>query len=122
MRRITKRSTAMSETSEIEIPSATQNTVQIEKCTNLESAFHYEFEKRTDGLFYFDEKAKTITKSKWGNPFYMDNYNCPFRTGKFHTIDVDGEKDYLQVFPLGHITKTSLKNHNIIASLQYGEE
>ena len=103
--------------------SDTLNTkLDIRKCSNLESATNYNFNERSDGFFYYDEKEKTITKSKWGNSFYMDNYNCPFRPGKYHRIDVDGMPDYLCTFQLGGINKNSLKNHNIIASLQYSEE
>lgn len=67
---------------------------------------------------------KTITKSKYGNPFYMDGDNYIFRPGNWRRVKLEGD-DYedISVLGLGHsITRATLKNHNVIARIQYYKE
>ena len=93
------------------------------RCTNLQSATEYKFETKTN-YFYFDKMEKTITKSKYGNPFYMDGDNYIFRPGNWRRVQLEnGDHEDISVLGLGHsITRATLKNHNVIAKIQYYKE
>ena len=94
--------------------------LKISRCTNLTSAEKYNFEHESS-LFYYDLNERTITKSKYNNPFYLDGDNYPFRAGEWRKIDIgDNEYSTVSVLGLGHsITKATLKNHNVVARIQY---
>jgi lipopolysaccharide export LptBFGC system permease protein LptF len=100
-----------------------QNKLTERRCTNIQSATNYNFEGDDKKYFYYDQKEKTITKSKYGNPFYLDGDNYMFRPGEWRKVQLEGDEfNTISVLGLGtKISRATLKNHNVIAKIQYSK-